>query len=328
MIHKHIDIQYDQDEHHVLDIYTPHNTSSSSPVKPVLFFVHGGAWRLGSKDDNILYGHSFVGERFTERYDCVTVIPGYRLTKMKWDLLLVFILLIALLLSGLISVVYTVVIGGLNWILFGRIYGVMVGISALIMYLEERRKVHVSFPSHLEDIAASFKWMVENIEAYGGDPNRVVIAGHSAGGHMITLLVFNDDFRDVVLKDEQFFDRIKGIISVSGCYSITRMWETNFIGRHVYCEPVFGRNPDYQVLEEFSVLPHVKRNIGVPILMFNAQRDYHLKKDSQELYDRLMETENQVEWKMIPNTNHRTILRKLDRTILQDSIKFMEEVLN
>lgn len=44
------------------------------------------------------------------------------------------------------------------------------------------------FPVGLNDCAAAVKWVGEHIDAHGGDPGRVFIGGHSAGGHYAALL--------------------------------------------------------------------------------------------------------------------------------------------
>ena len=38
-----------------------------------------------------------------------------------------------------------------------------------------------TWPSGAQDVAAALQWVRENIVAYGGDPARIVVAGHSAG---------------------------------------------------------------------------------------------------------------------------------------------------
>jgi triacylglycerol lipase len=38
-----------------------------------------------------------------------------------------------------------------------------------------------TFPSGAQDVAAAVDWVRENIASYGGDPTRIVVAGHSAG---------------------------------------------------------------------------------------------------------------------------------------------------
>ena len=46
----------------------------------------------------------------------------------------------------------------------------------------------VKFPAFVEDAAAALAWTQTNIAPYGGDPDRVVLAGHSAGAHIAMLL--------------------------------------------------------------------------------------------------------------------------------------------
>jgi acetyl esterase/lipase len=41
----------------------------------------------------------------------------------------------------------------------------------------------VRFPGFLEDSAAALKWVEDNIVNYGGDPQRLFLAGHSAGAY-------------------------------------------------------------------------------------------------------------------------------------------------
>ena len=41
------------------------------------------------------------------------------------------------------------------------------------------------FPEAARDLAASLGWVRENIAGYGGDPDRIVLFGHSAGGNHV-----------------------------------------------------------------------------------------------------------------------------------------------
>jgi acetyl esterase/lipase len=60
------------------------------------------------------------------------------------------------------------------------------------------------------DIAAAVKWVKENIQNYGGDPNRVFISGHSAGGHLAALVSIREDY----FKQQQIDNPVKGIILI------------------------------------------------------------------------------------------------------------------
>ena len=45
----------------------------------------------------------------------------------------------------------------------------------------------VRHPEHARDVARAYAWTVKKIEKYGGDPDRIILAGHSAGGHLAAL---------------------------------------------------------------------------------------------------------------------------------------------
>ena len=50
---------------------------------------------------------------------------------------------------------------------------------------------HARFPDFIHDGAAALRWVRDNIAQFGGDPDRIAIAGHSAGGHLAALLALD-----------------------------------------------------------------------------------------------------------------------------------------
>jgi acetyl esterase len=46
------------------------------------------------------------------------------------------------------------------------------------------------YPAPLEDAAAALLWVQDNARAYGGDPERIVLAGESAGANLVTALTY------------------------------------------------------------------------------------------------------------------------------------------
>jgi acetyl esterase/lipase len=71
------EVRRDPDRYrHRLDVYRPRGKDRC----PVLFFLHGGAWVAGSKDDVLgLYGYGTIARRLAER-GLVVVLPNYRLS--------------------------------------------------------------------------------------------------------------------------------------------------------------------------------------------------------------------------------------------------------
>jgi len=63
----------------------------------------------------------------------------------------------------------------------------------------------VNYDVMTRQIANSIEWTLENIEQYGGDPDRVYLTGHSAGGHLVALATMNPQYGI----DQE---KIKGII--------------------------------------------------------------------------------------------------------------------
>jgi acetyl esterase/lipase len=51
----------------------------------------------------------------------------------------------------------------------------------------------VTFPAFVNDGALAVRWVHDNIARFGGDPKRVFLAGHSAGGHIVALLTLDID---------------------------------------------------------------------------------------------------------------------------------------
>lgn len=75
-----------------------------------------------------------------------------------------------------------------------------------------------TFPSFVKDSALAIAWVRNNIADYGGDPNKVVLAGHSAGAHIGALLVTDKHYladMGVGIKD------IKAFVGLAGPYNFT-----------------------------------------------------------------------------------------------------------
>ncbi|MHA6688865.1 alpha/beta hydrolase [Devosia sp. A449] len=70
----------------------------------------------------------------------------------------------------------------------------------------------VKYPEFLEDSANALRWVQDNIANYGGDTNRLFLAGHSAGAYNATMLALDPSF----LREYGVTMPILGVAALSG----------------------------------------------------------------------------------------------------------------
>ncbi len=51
------------------------------------------------------------------------------------------------------------------------------------------------YPAALEDVAAAYRWIADNAARYGGDPDRIIVGGESAGGNLTLSLAVASCFK-------------------------------------------------------------------------------------------------------------------------------------
>lgn len=92
----------------------------------------------------------------------------------------------------------------------------------------------VRFPDFLDDGAASIAWVRDNIAAYGGDPRRIVLAGHSAGAYNAAMLGLDTQYLRRAGVDPW---TIRAVAGLSGPYDFLPLDEGT-------AREVFGAFPD------------------------------------------------------------------------------------
>lgn len=101
---------------------------------------------------------------------------------------------------------------------------------------------------------AAVAWIANNIARYNGDPQRLYVAGHSAGGHQVGMLVATDWAGDYGLPA----DLIKGGIPISGLFDLRPF-------RHSWLQPKLQLDAD--LIERQSPLFHIPTHAAPPLLV-------------------------------------------------------------
>ncbi|CAI5726499.1 unnamed protein product [Hyaloperonospora brassicae] len=174
----------------------------------------------------------------------------------------------------------------------------------------------VRHPAHVNDVAAAVAWLHGNIAQFGGDPDNMVLVGHSAGAHLVMLIVADPDYLQAAGLKQPVDAVVKGAVGISGVYNIVRLANAPFFGSLV-AEPPFGDRVEHW--RQASIMTTVTR-VGstsplakMPLLLVNAQDDFHFQQDAQELAHWLMaEGKNpNVQRHVVANCNHFSIIQQL-----------------
>ena len=75
-------------------------------------------------------------------------------------------------------------------------------------------------------VAQAVVWTWRNVSRFGGDPSRLALVGHSAGGHLSTMLL---SCRWKELSDQMPLQPLAGALSISGLYDLEPIRHTPFL---------------------------------------------------------------------------------------------------
>ncbi len=86
----------------------------------------------------------------------------------------------------------------------------------LVVIPDYRTFPQVRFPTFMEDSALVIKWTRDNISNLGGNPNNIIVMGHSSGAHMAALLLTNTSF---LAAHDLRREHVRQFVGLSGPYS-------------------------------------------------------------------------------------------------------------
>ena len=127
---------------------------------------------------------------------------------------------------------------------------------------------HVDMTTLIQDVAKALGWTHKNIAAHGGDPQRILVMGHSAGAQLAAILCTDERY---VKAEGMPFSSLKGCVPVDGdTFDIPAIITTAEIRNlaHGFAMPEyghrqkFGNDPKKHI--DFSAITHVAKGKGIP----------------------------------------------------------------
>ena len=174
---------------------------------------------------------------------------------------------------------------------------------AVVVSVEYRKAPEAPYPAALRDAVASYQWVLNNIGLYSGNPQKVAVAGESAGGNLATevaiaardgglqmpthqLLVYPVTSGDV----NQFSD----ILYANAVPLNTALLKYFF--RFYLTDPAEASDPGVAPINaDLHNLP--------PATIIAAEVD-PLVSDGQAYYNKLLAAGNSVRYQLYPGTTH------------------------
>ncbi|MGB3165562.1 MAG: alpha/beta hydrolase [Alteraurantiacibacter sp.] len=174
----------------------------------------------------------------------------------------------------------------------------------------------VRFPGFLEDGAGAVRWTRENIDQYGGDGERIVLGGHSAGAYIAAMLANDPRWLG------EGRDAVKGMVGLAGPYDFAPFDVDSTIA-------AFGEWPD-----PADTQPVTFADAGAPphLLLTGENDDTVEPRNSEALAAKLREAGVEAGVRRYPGVEHINIVVALSRVrrgrapVLDDVTDFVRRV--
>ena len=146
----------------------------------------------------------------------------------------------------------------------------------LVFNISYRLAPRHPFPAAVEDAGAALAWVRDNAARYGGDPERLVLAGESAGANLVTSLSLVTSYRRPEPWARELFDSgispkavvaACGILQVFGVERFKRRWPhmKSFIEDRLH-------EVSDSYLGDLSRVPEETRELADPLLVLEEGR--------------------------------------------------------
>jgi acetyl esterase/lipase len=149
-------------------------------------------------------------------------------------------------------------------------------------------------PAYLQDAAMAIAWTLEHIQDYGGDPKKVFITGHSAGGYLTAMMGLAEQF---LAATGHHTRELLGIIPSSG------QMLTHFTIRREHGIPM-----EQAVIDEYAPL-HYAHTAKMPMLLIVGGDDMAMRVEENALMYSIRKANGHEDTQLlvVPGRDHCTI---------------------
>ncbi|ODN66935.1 alpha/beta hydrolase [Methylophaga muralis] len=173
------------------------------------------------------------------------------------------------------------------------------------------------FPEFIEDAAQAVAWTRQHIAEFGGDPEQLFIAGHSAGAHIAAMLSVNPHYlQQAGLETEQ----LRGMIGLAGPYDFLPLTSPTL-------KQIFGDDASQWQSQPVNFVG--EDHPPTLLLVGNNDRTV-LPRNSYRFAEKLKQYGNDVELIELSNYGHVAMVAKLakplrgDGALLAPIVSFVE----
>lgn len=147
------------------------------------------------------------------------------------------------------------------------------------------------YPAMIEDTASAIARVHSEIARYGGDPDRIVLAGHSAGAYNVVMAAME---RQWLEREGVNPDAIAGVVGLSGPYDFYPFDSES-------TRAAFGPASDPEATQVFN---HT-RGDAPPLLLIHGEKDTLVRpRNSRELAQLIETAGGEVTLKVYPEMAH------------------------
>jgi len=130
-----------------------------------------------------------------------------------------------------------------------------------VVAVNYRLSPKVKSPAYIDDAAAAVDWVFKNISKYSGDPKKIVVSGHSAGGYLACIIGLDKHYLAAYGIDA---NAIQKLVPFSG-QMIT----------HFEIRKERGIKDTQPVVDEFAPLFHVRAD-APPLYLITGDRELEM----------------------------------------------------